>query len=28
LQRRGIQVVVPMEGLRQGEQLQWLGEHT
>jgi hypothetical protein len=25
---RGVTVAVPMEGLRIGEQLSWLGEHT
>ena len=28
LERRGIDVEVPMEGLRMGEQLSWLGRHV
>jgi len=28
LQRRGVVVSVPMEGLRIGEQLSWLGQHS
>lgn len=28
LQRRGVGISVPMEGLRIGEQLSWLGQHS
>jgi hypothetical protein len=28
LTRRGVAVLVPMEGLRIGEQLNWLGRHA
>jgi hypothetical protein len=27
LQQRGLEVEIPMEGLRQGEQLEWLARH-
>jgi hypothetical protein len=28
LASRGVEVSVPMEGLRIGEQLSWLGQHS